>query len=84
MKLSIEFVELDKEFIARCPELDVNSYGTDKDEAIRRLVSVIQFYIESAKEVGLEVKGLSIVSIDGKPTPASFKEAFPLGSEAIN
>lgn len=84
MKLSIEFVELEEEYIARCPELDINSYGFDKDEAIRRLVSVIQFYIDSAKEVGLEVKGLDVVSIDGKPAPTALKESYYEKPETIN
>ena len=84
MKLSIEFVELEGEYIARCPELDVNSYGFDKDEAIRRLISVIQFYVDSAKEVGLEVKGLDIISIDGKPAPASVNEPYYQKPETIN
>ncbi len=84
MKLSIEFIELEGEFIARCPELDVNSYGTDKNEAVRRLVSVIQFYIESAKEFGLEVKGLEVVSIDGESAPASFNDTYLEKSDTIN
>ena len=84
MKLSIEFVELENEFIARCPELDINSYGFNKDEAIRRLVSVIKFYMDSAKEVGLEVKGLDVVSIDGKPAPAIFGEPYYEKSDTIN
>ena len=55
MKLSAELIKSEKEFVARCPELDINCYGSNKNEAIRRLKSVIQFYIDSAKELGLEV-----------------------------
>lgn len=66
MKLSAELIESEHEFIARCPELDINCYGNDRKEAIRRLKSVIQFYINSAKEFGLEVEGVAI-SIDGEP-----------------
>lgn len=66
MKLSAELIKSENEYVARCPELDINCYGSNKDEAIRRLKSVIQFYIDSAKELGLEIEGLVAISIDGK------------------
>lgn len=65
MKLSAEVIESDKEFIARCPELDINCFGSNKGEAIRRLRNVIQFYIESAKELGLEID--STINLPEKP-----------------
>jgi predicted RNase H-like HicB family nuclease len=66
MKLSAELIKSEKEYIARCPELDINCYGYDKDEAIRRLRSVIRFYIASAKELGLEIDELTAISINGE------------------
>ncbi|MFH0976714.1 MAG: hypothetical protein V1874_13100 [Spirochaetota bacterium] len=66
MKLSAEVIKSEKEFIARCPELDINCYGTDKNEAIRRLKNVIQFYINSAKELGLQIDGFIALSINGE------------------
>ncbi|MBN2040847.1 MAG: hypothetical protein JW864_12460 [Spirochaetes bacterium] len=68
MKLSAELIKSEKEFVARCPELDINCYGSDKNEAIRRLKSVIQFYIDSAKELGLEIDAMIALSIDGEIT----------------
>ena len=49
MKLSIKLMEIEKEIIASCPELDVNCYGVNRGEAIRRLKNVLQFYIDSAQ-----------------------------------
>ena len=66
MKLSAELIKSEKEYIARCPELDINCYGSDKNEAIRRLKNVIQFYINSAKELGLPIEGLVNISINGE------------------
>jgi predicted RNase H-like HicB family nuclease len=66
MKLSAEVIKSEKEYIARCPELDINCYGYDKKEAIRRLRSVIKFYIASAKELGLEIDELAAISLNGE------------------
>ncbi len=68
MKLSAEIIKSEKEYIARCPELDINCYGADKKEAVRRLKNVIQFYIDSAKELGLQIEGLIAISINGETT----------------
>ena len=66
MKLSVELIELEEEIIARCPELDINCYGSEKNEAVKRLKDVIQFYVDSAKEFGLEVDGFILTSIEGQ------------------
>ncbi len=66
MKLSAELIKSEKEYIARCPELDINCYGYNKNEAIRRLRSVIRFYIASAKELGLEIDELTAISLNGE------------------
>jgi hypothetical protein len=66
MKLSAELIKSEKEYIARCPELDINCYGYNKNEAIRRLRSVIRFYIASAKELGLEIDELAAISLNGE------------------
>jgi len=63
MKLSIKLIESGNEFIARCPELDINCYGTEKKEAIRRIKDVLQFYLDSAKELGMEVENLNEIFI---------------------
>lgn len=77
MKLSIKLVELDTEFIANCPELDVNCYGSDRDEAIRRLKNVLQFYIDSAQELGLEVEQFEGFYINGESRDDNQQNQLP-------
>ncbi len=77
MKLSIKLVELDTEFIANCPELDVNCYGSDRDEAIRRLKNVLQFYIDSAQELGLEVEQFEGFYINGESREDNLQNQLP-------
>ena len=67
MKLSIKLVELEREFIAHCPELDINCYGFNRKEAVRRLKNVLRFYIDSAQEFGLDVEGIDTIAIEGEP-----------------
>ncbi|HOT45237.1 MAG TPA: hypothetical protein PLM53_12365 [Spirochaetota bacterium] len=66
MKLSIRLIQNHEEIIANCPELDINCYGSDKDEAIRRIKNVINFYVDSAKELGLDVESLTEISVEGE------------------
>ncbi|HPA74016.1 MAG TPA: hypothetical protein PKY31_17225 [Spirochaetota bacterium] len=65
MNIHIKIVELENEFIANCPELDVNCYGASRSEAVRRIVSVLQFYVDSAQELGLDVDKLDAVHVEG-------------------
>lgn len=74
MKISIKLIEHQNEIIANCPELDINCYGSDKDEAIRRIKRVIHFYINSARELGLDVEKLSEISIEGESNIHQFDE----------
>jgi hypothetical protein len=82
MKLSAELIKSEKEYIARCPELDINCYGYDKNEAIRRLRSVIRFYIASAKELGLEIDELAAISLNGENDVES--QIKPNRSSSVN
>ncbi len=84
MKLSAELIKSEHEYIARCPELDINCYGTDKNEAIRRLRNVIQFYIDSAKELGLEIEGLVAISVNGEIAKETSLNPNPLLSTSVN
>jgi len=65
MNISIKLINNGSEFIASCPELDINCYGSDKTEAVRRIKEVITFYINSARELGIDVNPLKNISIDG-------------------
>ena len=84
MKLSAELIKSEKEYVARCPELDINCYGSNKDEAIRRLRSVIQFYIDSAKELGLEIEGLVAISVNGEIAKQNSNDAPQHYSNSVN
>jgi len=66
VKIHIKIVEAENEYIANCPELDVNCYGSSRSDAVRRLVSVLQFYVDAAQEMGLDVERLDTVMIDGE------------------
>jgi len=66
MKLSIKLIYNHDEIIANCPELDINCYGSDRNEAICRIKKVINFYMDSARELGLDVGSLTEISIDGE------------------
>ncbi len=77
MKLSVNIIELDNEYIANCPELDINCYGVDKSEAVRRIVNVLQFYIDSAKELGIDVESIDDIKIDGLPENLLFPIESP-------
>jgi hypothetical protein len=80
MKLSAEIIQSQKEFIARCPELDINCYGSNKKEAVRRLRNVIQFYLDSAKDLGLQIDGSIAVSFKGEMSYNSTLDSTHLSS----
>lgn len=84
MKLSVELIKAENEYIARCPEIDVNCYGTDKDEAIKRLKNVILFYLDSVKEFGIEVSDFEVISDEDDNSNKFFEDTFPHKSESIN
>jgi len=65
MNISIKLINNGEEYIANCPELDINCYGSNESEAVRRLKDVINFYINSAKELGIDINPLKDISIEG-------------------
>jgi len=64
MDISIKLIENGTEYIANCPELDINCYGSNEVEAMRRIKEVINFYVNSAKEMGINISPLN----DGNKT----------------
>jgi predicted RNase H-like HicB family nuclease len=84
MKISIKIIKNENEFIANCPELDINCYGSDKSEAVRRIKKVISFYIDSAKELGFDVATLNAISVDGEEEQAVMRESASLNTQSIN
>jgi hypothetical protein len=66
VKITVKIFQAGQEYIANCSELDINCYGPSKNSAIQRLVRVLQFYIDAAKEFGLEVERLDSITVDGE------------------
>ncbi len=65
MNISIKLIDNGSEYIANCPELDINCYGSDRNEALRRIRAVINFYISSAKELGISINPLKDILFEG-------------------
>ncbi len=84
MKITIRLLNNEKEVIANCPELDINCYGANRDEAIRRIKNVIQFYIESARELGLDVENLYQISIEGEQKNPALSDELTPPTNSIN
>ncbi len=84
MKLSVRLIHNYDEFIANCPELDINCYGSDREEAIRRIKKVINFYVDSAKELGLDVESLTEISVEGEKKQELSEVAINPSTNTIN
>jgi len=65
MNISIKLIDNGSEYIANCPELDINCYGSNREDALRRIKAVINFYMNSAKELGIAINPLKDISLDG-------------------
>lgn len=50
MILTIEIFKEKNEYIAKCKELNIYSYGKDSQKAVERLEKIINFYFQSANE----------------------------------
>ncbi len=84
MNISVKLIETKNEFIANCPELDINCYGSDQSEAIERIKDVIHFYIDSAKDLGLDVENLNEIIINGSTEAYVQNRTLHPISELIN
>lgn len=61
MYFSVEVYRKDIDtFVAFCDELDIYSYGKTIEKAVDRLKRVVNFYLESADEMGLTLEELGI------------------------
>ncbi len=45
----------DDEYVANCPELEIFCYGKDELEARARIKKVIEFYAETASDLGYKI-----------------------------
>ena len=84
MRISINLIEKENVYIANCPELDINCYGENKRQAVRRIQQVIEFYIQSAKDLGLDVEEFNEVSVEGRKINTDSNSALTPASDAIN
>lgn len=84
MRISVKLIENGHEYIANCPELDINCYGANRNEAVRRIKSVIHFYIDSARELGLDVETLNEISVEGDRSQHLEGSSLLAPSETIN
>ena len=66
MKISVNLIQRNDEFVANCPELDISCFAKSKSDAIFRMQNIISFYIESAQEYGLDVESMTELVIDGE------------------
>ncbi|MCL2155452.1 MAG: hypothetical protein FWH53_07305 [Leptospirales bacterium] len=65
MNISIKLIDNGSEYIANCPELDINCYGSNREDALRRIKAVIHFYLNSAKELGISINSFKDISLNG-------------------
>lgn len=84
MNISVKLIESKNEFIANCPELDINCYGSNQNEAIERIKDVIHFYIDSAKELGLDIENLNKIIINGTTESYIQNRSQPTISDLLN
>lgn len=60
MDLSIEvYQDKDNTYVASCSELDIHNHGETLNEAVNRLREVVNFYVASAEELGIDLEELS-------------------------
>lgn len=55
MDLTIKIWPKESEFVAGCPELDIFTYGENRQQARERLIKVILFYAETATDMGYKI-----------------------------
>ncbi|MDH4261955.1 MAG: hypothetical protein OEV78_02810 [Spirochaetia bacterium] len=55
MDLTIKIWKKDADYVAGCPELDIYTYGVDRQQARERLIKVILFYGETASDMGYKI-----------------------------
>jgi len=65
MVFTIEVFKDKQEYIAKCNELNIYTYGKNDTDAVERLKKVFNFYIKSAEEYINEETGN--VNTDGLP-----------------
>lgn len=77
MEFKLEvFKSEDNSFIATCPKLNIYSYGKTLDKAITRLREVVNFYLESADELGVTLEELCSSSKMSSLSYKKEKEGF--------
>ncbi len=63
MYFSIEVYKKDrKTYVAACPELNLETSASTREQAVSRMEKVLLFYLNSAKEIGIDPDTLEAVS----------------------
>lgn len=84
MKISVTLLEKDNTVIATCPELEINCYASNAVEAKNRIKKVISFYVDSARDLGLNVQDFDTIMIDGQYSGALESCSFNSTSDVLN
>lgn len=70
MYFSVEVYRKDANtFVAFCSEFDTYSYGGSIEVAVERLKRVVNFYLESAEEMGLSLEELGVAQSGKQKLP---------------
>ncbi|MBU0567061.1 type II toxin-antitoxin system HicB family antitoxin [bacterium] len=65
MDLSVEvYRDKDNTYVASCSKLDVYSQGETLNRAVNRLREIVNFYVESADELGLSLEELCGANVE--------------------
>ncbi|MCL1864707.1 MAG: hypothetical protein FWF73_02725 [Spirochaetes bacterium] len=83
MDISVKLIDNGSEYIANCPELDINCYGSNREEALRRIKAVINFYLNSAKELGIAINPFKDISFEGSEIDF-YEDQINLNGNIIN
>ena len=51
-----------KNYVAACPELNLEMSAATREQAVKRMEKVLLFYLNSAKEMGIEPELLEFAS----------------------
>ena len=66
MKVSVQLFRKNDKFVATCQDLEISCYGASRNEAVQRFKKVLSFYMDSAKELGLDVENFDSLVVEGK------------------
>lgn len=84
MKVSVQLFRKNDKFVATCQDLEISCYGSSRNEAVQRFKKVLSFYMDSAKELGLDVESFDSLVVEGKYSGKIQTEDYSHLSKMIN